>query len=108
MAANTGNLSDAIKTLYEKRLLTRALPRLIHGRWGMQARFKGFGSYEVRRWESFPLVTNSLVEGNSPGEIDPPTITVITMTPVWYGAWIEYTDELTLTSFLFMQVPILW
>ncbi len=99
MAANTGNLSDAIKTLYEKRLLTRALPRLIHGRWGMQARFKGFGSYEVRRWESFPLVTNSLVEGNSPGEIDPPTITVITMTPVWYGAWIEYTDELTLTSF---------
>ena len=31
---NTGNFADAIKVYYEKRLLTRALPRLVHARFG--------------------------------------------------------------------------
>ena len=99
MPANTTNLSDAIKTLYERRLLTRALPRLIHGRFGQQARWKGYGSYEVRRWESLDLVTGTLAEGNDPSENASPSITVITITPSWYGAYVEYTDQLTLTNF---------
>ena len=99
MPASSVNLSDAIKTLYERRLLTRALPRLVHGRFGQQARWKGYGSYEVRRWESFSLVSQSLSEGVTPGETAAPTITVITITPSWYGAWVEYTDQLTLTTF---------
>lgn len=99
MAANTSNLSDAIKTLYERRLLTRALPRLIHGRFGQQARWKGYGDYEVRRWESLDLVSQSLAEGNDPPENAVPTITVITITPSWYGSFIEYTDQLVLTNF---------
>lgn len=41
-------LSDAIKTQYERRLLTRAVPRLIHGRFGMNARLNKYGSYELR------------------------------------------------------------
>ena len=99
MPANTTNLSNAIKTLYERRLLTRALPRLIHGRFGQQARWKGYGSYEVRRWESLDLVTGTLAEGNDPAENAAPTITVITITPSWYGAYVEYTDQLDLTNF---------
>jgi hypothetical protein len=41
-------LPDAIKTMYERRLLTRAVPRLVHGRWGISARLNKFGSYELR------------------------------------------------------------
>ncbi len=41
-------MSDAIKTQYERRLLTRALPRLVHGRWGTTARLNKYGSYELR------------------------------------------------------------
>lgn len=41
-------LSNAIKTMYERRLLTRAVPRLVHGRWGMTARLNKYGSYELR------------------------------------------------------------
>ena len=41
-------LPDAIKTMYERRLLTRAVPRLIHGRFGMTARLNKYGSYELR------------------------------------------------------------
>jgi len=81
MAATTVNLSDAVKTLYERRLLTRALPRIVHGRFGVNARWKGFGSYEVRRWESLGLVSNALTEGTTPTETTQPSITTVTMTP---------------------------
>jgi N4-gp56 family major capsid protein len=99
MAMDTGNLSDAVKTLYERRLLTRALPRLIHGRFGMQATWKGYGSYEVRRWESLAVVTSTLTEGTTPNEHAGPTITTTTLTPDWYGAWVKYTDKLIMTAF---------
>jgi hypothetical protein len=45
---NQTSMSDAIKTQYERRLLTRALPRLVHGRFGTDARLNKFGSYELR------------------------------------------------------------
>jgi N4-gp56 family major capsid protein len=45
------------------------------------------------------LVTQSLAEGNDPSENPVPTITVITITPSWYGSYIEYTDQLELTNF---------
>ena len=99
MPANTGVLSGAVKTLFEHRLLMRALPRLVHGRWAQPARFKGYGSYEVRRWASLPLVSVALTEGNDPAETPQSAVTQITMTPSWYGAYMEYTDQLLLTSF---------
>ena len=99
VSTTSPSLPNEIKTLYERRLLTRALPRLVHGRFGQQAKWKGYGSYEVRRWESYSLVTTPLSEGTTPGENVAPTITVITITPVWYGAWVEYTDRLLLTVF---------
>lgn len=46
---NTAGFADSIKVQYERRLLTRALPRLVHGRWPTKASINGFGSYEVRR-----------------------------------------------------------
>lgn len=45
---NQTSLSDAVKTQYEKRLLMRAIPRMVHGRWGMVARLNKVGSYELR------------------------------------------------------------
>src|SRR3990167_1997253 len=99
MPANTVTLTAAIKTLFERRLLMRALTRLVHGRWAQPARWKGYGTYEVRRWGSLPLVSVALTEGNDPAETNVPTVTQITMTPAWYGAYIEYTDQLLLTSF---------
>jgi N4-gp56 family major capsid protein len=99
MAGTTESLSDTVKTLYERRLLTRALPRLVHGRFGQKPRWKGYGSYEVRRWASLDIVSDTLDEGNTPNEHAAPTITVVTMTPSWYGAWIKYTDKLVMTAF---------
>ena len=96
---HTTSMSDAIKTMYERRLLTRAFPRLVHSRWGTLAKWKEYGSYELRRYESMPLVSTTLTEGITPQEQDQPSITVVTITPDWYGSWVGYSDKLEMTTF---------
>lgn len=95
----TGNYANTIKTEYERRLLVRAQPRLLHSRWGVQARLNQMGSYELRRYEALSAVTSSLTEGVTPDEQSQPSLTVITVTPSWYGAWIGFTDRLKMTAF---------
>lgn len=100
MANNTqSSLSDAIKTQYERRLLTRALPRLVHGRWGMEARLNKMGSYELRKYGALSAVTSALTEGTTPSEQAAISLTLVTITPSFYGAWLGYTDELDMTVF---------
>lgn len=78
-------MATSIKTMYEKRLLPRALPRLVHGRWGREAVWNGYGDYELRRFESLSAVTTSLGEGSTPSEGDAPKISTVTLDPVYYG-----------------------
>jgi N4-gp56 family major capsid protein len=80
--------------MYERQLLERALPRLVHGRWAQIATLNGFGSYELRRYEALSAVTTALTEGVTPDEQSAPSLTVITITPSWYGAWMQYTQQL--------------
>lgn len=92
-------LPDAIKTMYERRLLTRAVPRLVHGRWGTTARLNKFGSYELRKYGSLSAITSALTEGTTPAEQSAPSLTVTTITPLFYGSWIGHSDELEMTVF---------
>lgn len=96
---NQTSMSDALKVMYERRLLTRAQPRLVHGRGARIARFKGFNSYELRKYGALAAVTSALSEGVTPDEHDEPTLSTVTITPSWYGSWIRYTDELDMTAF---------
>ena len=96
---NSAELSATIKTLYERRLLARAVPRFLHGKWGEVARLSKFGTYEMRKFSSMTAVTTAITEGTTPGESASPTITTVTMTPSLYGAYITYTDQLDFTQF---------
>ena len=96
---NTTALADTIKTQYETRLLTRALPRMVHAKWATQGRLTKAGSYEIRKFSSMPLITSALYEGTTPSEQDAPSISKITMTPAWYGSWISYNDKLEMEAF---------
>jgi len=87
-AITTTTMSNSVKSWYERRLLMRALPNLKHARWAEQAIWDGYKDYEVRKFGSLPLVTTTLTEGTTPGEEQAPTISKITLTPEWYGAWI--------------------
>lgn len=88
----------AIKTQYERRLLSRALPRLCHGRFCESARITRFGSYELRRWEALTAQTTALTEATTPTELTAPSLTQVTITPLFYGAWIGFSDKLELEA----------
>ena len=96
---NKTTMADTIFTMYEKRLLPRALPRLVHGRWGREATWDKYGDYSLRRFESFDAVTSALGEGSTPAENSENTITTITLDPEYYGAWCELTDEVQVESY---------
>lgn len=96
---NETSFATAVKTQYEKRLLIRAIPRLIHGRWARRATLNKFGAHEIRRYESLSAVTTALSESNTPAENAAPTISTVTLTPLWYGAWVGYGDEIEMTAF---------
>ncbi len=97
--ANASGLSDAVKTLYERRLLSRALPRLVHGKHLTSARLNQYGAYEMRKYSGLSAVTSSLTEGNTPNESASPTVTTYTLTPSWYGSWLGFTDKLLMTAY---------
>jgi N4-gp56 family major capsid protein len=92
-------MASGIKTEYERRLLTRALPRLAHGRFGIMARLNKFGSYELRKYGSLSAVTSPLGEGATPSEQAAPSLTLITITPLFYGSWLGHTDVLEMEAF---------
>jgi len=95
----SGNFSDAMKDLYEKRLLVRAQPRLVHGRWARLARFVGYDVYELRKYGKLSVATTALDEGVTPDEDSAPALSTVTITPLWYGSWLRYTDKLDLQNF---------
>lgn len=96
---NTTTLADSVKTKYETRLLIRAVPRFLHGRWARKATISKYGSYELRRYEGMSAITSALNEGVTPAEQDSPTLTTVTLTPLWYGAWIGYNDEIDMETY---------
>jgi len=97
---SVANFSGAIKTNFERRLLIRALPRLVHGRWATPATLSGYGSYELRRYESLSAITSTLqAEGVTPVEGSQPTLTQITITPSYYGTWMGYTQRINEQGF---------
>jgi N4-gp56 family major capsid protein len=93
---NTTSFADVIQTQYESRLLERATPRLVHGRWCDRPRLSQSGVYEVRKYNSISAMTTPLQEGTTPNEQSAPTVTKITMTPLFYGAWIGHNELMPL------------
>lgn len=102
---NQTTMSDAVKTQYNRNLLIRALPRLIHGRWGQKSIINQFGSEEWRRYGSLAAVTTPLSEGTTPSEQSAPTLTLVTATPLFYGAWLGLTDEIDMTT---IDPAVMW
>lgn len=92
-------MADAIKTKYEQRLLMRALPRLVHGRWGKIATLNKNGAYELRKYGALSAISAALNEGTTPTEQAAPSLTLVTITPLFYGSWIGLTDEIEMTAF---------
>ena len=93
------SFAGAIKTKFEPRLLMSALAKLVHGRWGVKATLNQYGVNEWRRYSALSAITSALTEATTPTEQTAPTLTQVTATPLHYGSWIGYSDEMLAKSF---------
>jgi N4-gp56 family major capsid protein len=102
-------LTNLPKTAYDRKLLERALPLLVHGNWAMMATVsQGMKSLEKRRHERLtisntPEATYStgvkLTEGTTPPDsVDPANPTVVVLTPDFFGAFMQLADYLVAVS----------
>ncbi|MDP9474823.1 MAG: N4-gp56 family major capsid protein [Actinomycetota bacterium] len=94
-----GSLAPEFKTFYDRTLLERALPELVHLQFGQQRPIgPGQGkTIEFRRFSSLPVSTTPLTEGVTPAG-NSLTVTAITASVNQYGDYLEGSDLLDLTA----------
>jgi len=90
------------KTWYEKVLLNRSLPNLVHARWAQEGRSFSIPQHEgmtvdFRKFASLSVATTPLTEGVTPSP-ESVTNTHETGTVLQYGAYILYTDIVSYTT----------
>jgi N4-gp56 family major capsid protein len=51
------------------------------------------------KYGSLSAITSALTEGTTPAEQAAPSLTLTTITPLFYGSWIGHSDELEMTVF---------
>lgn len=96
MAVGTTTLTQiapAITTFYDGVLLDRALPLLVHAKYGQKrpVDIKSGNIAKFRRYGSLPATTSPLLEGTAPAPLQV-SVTDYTETLAQYGAYVEYTD----------------
>ena len=94
-----GSLAAEAKTFYNRQLLERALPQLVHARFGQPRPLprRSGKSMEFRKFSALAPSTTPLTEGVTPAG-NSLTVTAITASINQHGDFIEGSDLLDLTS----------
>lgn len=103
MALNTtatATLSDEMKTFYDKVLLTRTVPKLVHTRFGQRKGIPQHGGriIEFRKFSSLALATTPLTEGVLFTALKDLTVTATTATVAQYGDAVGFSDIVSTTT----------
>lgn len=95
----TSSLSPTMQTYYDRRLLKRALPNLVHRQFGQKRGIPANNGKTVnfRKFSSLAPATTPLSEGVTPAG-NAITITEVTATVAQYGDFVEVSDLLDLTA----------
>lgn len=99
MPTQTSTTISHIRSFYDRRMLSRALPHLVHT-WFGQIRDIPTNNTNVikfRRYNSLTVSTTALTAGVTPSTASM-TVTDVTATMLQYGNVIEASDELLLTT----------
>jgi N4-gp56 family major capsid protein len=97
--ANTTNIPHAIASYYDRLLLEREKPHLVHALFG-QVRNIPVGmsnTIKFRKYGALSVNTTALTEGLTPAGSNA-SVTDITAVAQWYGDYIVYTDVVTIES----------
>lgn len=95
----SAQVPPAVTEFYDRTLLQRALPLLVHDKFGQRRPMpKNFGNViKFRRYESLPANTTALTEGAA-GDGQLLDLTDITATLSQYGDYVKMTDLVTLLN----------
>ena len=100
MANQTGTaqVPAGVSAFYDRNLLERALPALIHDKWGQMRNLPKNNSSVIkfRRWNALSTATTALTEGVTPAG-SAMSVTDITATIAQYGDFTTLTDVVKLT-----------
>lgn len=92
-------LTPELQTFYDKNLLKRLLPELVHAQWAQKRPIpkNGGKTIQFRRFSPLAPATTPLTEGVTPTG-NSLNVTEITATVAQYGDYIEISDILDLTA----------
>ncbi len=95
----TTQVTDAVNNMLSLPLLERAYPHFVHTLWGSVRPLSRNQSTTIkfRRYTSLSAATTALTEGVTP-DATQVAITDLTATPLQYGAYVEATDYLDMTT----------
>lgn len=95
----SAGLSPEMKTFYDRTLLVRTMPNLIHTNFAQQRRIPMHGgkTIEFRRFSSLATAVTPLTEGTPPSLKDL-TVTAITATIGQYGDAVGFSDLVSTTT----------
>lgn len=99
MSASVTTIPHAINNYYDRLLLEREKPYLVHPNFGQVRNIPvgGTGVIKFRKYGALTANTTALTEGETPAGTNP-SVTDITATALWYGDYITYTDKVTIES----------
>ncbi len=93
----TTQIDPAVSTFYDRVLLKRALPYLVHGLFGQKRPLpsKSGTSVKFRKYTALPKATTPLTEGVTP-TAEQLSKTDISATPNQYGQFVEISDKVSM------------
>lgn len=96
----TGTLADEMKTFYDKVLLTRTVPKLVHTKFGQRKRIPAHGGriIEFRKFSGLAVATTPLTEGVLFTALKDLTVTATTSTVSQYGDAVGFSDLVSTTT----------
>ena len=99
MANQSGytQIPAGVQAFYDRNLLERAIPALVHDKWGQRRPIpkNNSDSIKFRRWNALPTATTALTEGVTPAGSQM-SVTDVTATLLQYGDFTILTDKVNM------------
>ena len=95
----TAQIPAGVSAFYDRNLLERAVPALVHDKWGQMRNLPKGNSDTVkfRRWNALSTATTPLTEGVTPTGSSM-SVTDVTATILQYGDYTTLTDKVSLVT----------
>ena len=99
MSAFIADIPHAVASFYDRLLLEREKPYLVHGNFGQVRNIPvgNTGTIKFRKYGALAVNTTALEEGTTPAGTSA-TVSDITAVALWYGDYMTYSDQVTIES----------